>query len=135
MHRKRFDEMNCSVHASAGTDRKLVDTVVGAGSLIGTTTSRASCERLGTAKNILTERLKRLVALGSSAECSQAKPSSLIVLMVRDTEALTATVEQNLGVTIMPELAVPLAGEVVLSAVPRSRGHRSAGSPAPPRSA
>lgn len=64
MYRKRFDEMNCAVAQALEQIGDWWTLLLVREAFYGTTTFSGFLERLGIAKNILTERLKRLVELG-----------------------------------------------------------------------
>jgi len=63
MYRKRFDEMNCAVAQALEQIGDWWTLLLVREAFYGTTTFSGFSERLGIAKNILTERLKRLVEL------------------------------------------------------------------------
>lgn len=64
MSRKRFDEMNCGAAQALEQIGDWWTLLLVREVFYGTTTFSGFLERLGIAKNILTERLKRLVELG-----------------------------------------------------------------------
>jgi DNA-binding HxlR family transcriptional regulator len=64
MYRKRFDEMNCAVAQALEQVGDWWTLLLVREACYGTTTFSGFSERLGIAKNVLTERLKRLVELG-----------------------------------------------------------------------
>jgi DNA-binding HxlR family transcriptional regulator len=63
MYRKRFDEMNCAAAQALEQIGDWWTLLLVREAFYGTTTFSGFLERLGIAKNILTDRLKRLVEL------------------------------------------------------------------------
>lgn len=63
MYRKRFDEMNCAAAQALEQIGDWWTLLLVREAFYGTTTFSGFLERLGIAKNVLTERLKRLVEL------------------------------------------------------------------------
>jgi DNA-binding HxlR family transcriptional regulator len=64
MYRKRFNEMNCAAAQALEQIGDWWTLLLVREAFYGTTTFSGFFERLGIAKNVLTERLKRLVELG-----------------------------------------------------------------------
>jgi DNA-binding HxlR family transcriptional regulator len=73
MYRKRFDEMNCAAAQALEQIGDWWTLLLVREAFYGTTTFSGFFERLGIAKNVLTERLKRLVELGIFRR-EQSKP-------------------------------------------------------------
>ena len=73
MYRKRVDEMNCAAAQALEQIGDWWTLLLVREAFYGTTTFSGFLERLGIAKNILTERLKRLVELGIIRR-EQSKP-------------------------------------------------------------
>jgi DNA-binding HxlR family transcriptional regulator len=64
MYRKRFDEMNCAAAQALEQIGDWWTLLLVREAFYGTTTFSGFLERLGIARNVLAERLKRLVELG-----------------------------------------------------------------------